>query len=188
MAMTNLLNTNIIVNIIVNNDNYYQPIIQNSSSNTINIFHVNNGTHYNFSLLENVELSNTNSQEKNIKNKQKSEELEQAKTNIVIPNKSDVINNKNVPSVNKLINKKNIKNLQKPTKNAINKYNALSKEEKQQKLNEINQHYQSLPKNKQKAFKDKLRDVGLGLTSTGISGAGILGISKMTGISPIKSL
>ncbi|WP_348736236.1 hypothetical protein [Spiroplasma endosymbiont of Ammophila pubescens] len=71
-------------------------------------------------------------------------------------------------------------------KKTINKYNSLSKEEKQQKLNEINQHYQSLPENEQKAFKDKLRGVGLGLTSTGISGTGILGISKMTGISPIK--
>ncbi|WP_342255957.1 hypothetical protein [Spiroplasma endosymbiont of Poecilobothrus nobilitatus] len=43
--MSNLLNANI----NVNNDSPYQPINQNSS-NTINIFHVNNGTHYNFAL------------------------------------------------------------------------------------------------------------------------------------------
>jgi len=70
----------------------------------------------------------------------------------------------------------------------LNKYNSLSKEEKQQKLNEINQHYQNLSENDKKVFKDKLKNVGLGLTSTGIYGAGILGISKMTGISPIKGL
>ncbi|WP_338988668.1 hypothetical protein [Spiroplasma endosymbiont of Seladonia tumulorum] len=85
--------------------------------------------------------------------------------------------------INFILNKNNYSQY-----NAINKYNALSKEEKQQKLNEINQHYQSLPENKQKVFKYKLRDVGLGLTFTGISGTGILGISKMTGISPIKGL
>ncbi len=73
-------------------------------------------------------------------------------------------------------------------KNIITKFNNLSKQSKQNKLNEINQHYKSLPENEQKAFKDKLRDVGLGLTSTGISGTGILCISKMSGISPIKVL
>ncbi|WP_342255471.1 ankyrin repeat domain-containing protein [Spiroplasma endosymbiont of Poecilobothrus nobilitatus] len=90
-----------------------------------------------------------------------------------------------------LVNKQistNIVNSQTTVKNAINKYNSLSKEEKQQKLNEINQHYQNLSEDDKKVFKDKLRDAGLGLTSTGISGAGILGISKMTGISPIKGL
>ncbi|WP_342224162.1 hypothetical protein [Spiroplasma endosymbiont of Asaphidion curtum] len=69
-----------------------------------------------------------------------------------------------------------------------NKYNSLSKEEKLKKLNEINRYYQTLSENDKKAFKEKLRNIGLGLTSTGISGAGILGISKMTGISPIKGL
>ncbi|WP_338989947.1 hypothetical protein [Spiroplasma endosymbiont of Seladonia tumulorum] len=90
-------------------------------------------------------------------------------------------------SDNEKDNDSNSNNNQK-IKDIINKFNNLSKQSKQKKLNEINQHYQSLPKNEQKAFKDKLRDVGLGLTSTGISGAGILGISKMTGISPIKGL
>ncbi|WP_348736463.1 hypothetical protein [Spiroplasma endosymbiont of Ammophila pubescens] len=90
-------------------------------------------------------------------------------------------------SDNEKDNDSNSNNNQK-IKDIITKFNNLSKQSKQKKLNEINQHYQSLPKNEQKAFKDKLRDVGLGFTSTGISGAGILGISKMTGISPIKGL
>ncbi|MFX4057100.1 MAG: OTU domain-containing protein [Spiroplasma sp. hy2] len=45
IAMANILNANI----SVNNDAPYQPINQNST-NTINLFHVNNRTHYNFAL------------------------------------------------------------------------------------------------------------------------------------------
>ncbi|MFW4370795.1 MAG: ankyrin repeat domain-containing protein [Spiroplasma sp. hy2] len=187
LAMGNILNVNI-------NENNIRIFTENNeqNTNTIQIFHVNNRTHYNFSLLENIEVSNTNSQETTttVKNQQKLTEEDQPKANITISNKSTKNNNNNVPvpSANKPINI-NIANSQETKlKKAVNKYNSLSKEEKQKKLNEINQHYQSLPENEQKAFKDKLIDVGSGLTSSGISGAGILGISKMTGISPIKGL
>ncbi len=88
---------------------------------------------------------------------------------------------------NKKDNDSNSNNNQK-IKDIITKFNNLSKQSKQNKLNEINQHYQNLSENDKKVFKDKLRDVGLGLNSTGISGVGILGISKITGISPIKGL
>ncbi len=182
LAIGNLLCSNI----NVNNRNIFET---NNPNANLQIFHVNEN-HYNFILLQNTNEENIiNSQEKNtnIQKQQKLTKAEKPKTNITILNKSTVNNNTNL-SVNKPI-KINIINSQETIiKKAINKYNALSKEEKQQKLNEINQHYQSLPENEQKAFKDKLRGVGLGLTSTGISGAGILGISKMTGISPIKGL
>ncbi len=182
LAIGNLLGSNI----NVNNRNIFET---NNPNANLQIFHVNEN-HYNFILLQNTNEENIiNSQEKNtdIQKQQKLTKAEKPKTNITILNKSTVNNNTNL-SVNKPI-KINIENSQETTiKKAINKYNTLSKEEKQQKLNEINQHYQSLPENEQKAFKDKLRDVSLGLTSTGISGAGILGISKMTGISPIKGL
>ncbi|WP_425379120.1 hypothetical protein [Spiroplasma endosymbiont of Polydrusus pterygomalis] len=79
-------------------------------------------------------------------------------------------------TVNKSI-KTNITNSQETTtKNAINKYNTLSKEEKQQKLDEINQHYQNLSGNDKKAFKNKLKMIG-----TQAFGAGMIGVgAKIT--------
>ncbi|WP_425377963.1 OTU domain-containing protein [Spiroplasma endosymbiont of Polydrusus pterygomalis] len=74
-------------------------------------------------------------------------------------------------SVNKTINT-NIENLQTTTKKAINKYNALSKEEKQQKLNEINNHFQSLSENDKKIFKDKLKTIGTSAIGAAIIPAG----------------
>ncbi|WP_342277492.1 hypothetical protein [Spiroplasma endosymbiont of Nephrotoma flavescens] len=60
---------------------------------------------------------------------------------------------------------------------------------KQKKLNEINNHYQTLSENDKKTFKEKLKTIGTEvITSEIISGGGIIGISKMTGISPIKGL
>ncbi len=173
LGMSNFLNSNI----SVNNNSPYQSVNQNSNNN-IQIFHVN-GNHYNFGL-ENQNSAGTNTKNKSASNS----------NSFNFPNKKGAGQSQS-GNFDKILNKpitKNIKNLEITTNKAINKYNSLSKEGKQQKLNEINQHYQSLSKNEQKAFKDKLRDVGLGLTSTGISGAGILGISKMTGISPIKGL
>ncbi|WP_346350408.1 hypothetical protein [Spiroplasma endosymbiont of Calodromius spilotus] len=72
----------------------------------------------------------------------------------------------NVPVVNKPINK-NIINAQITATKAINKYNALSKEEKLKKLNEINRYYQTLPENDKKAFKEKLTNTGLAALSGG---------------------
>ncbi|WP_342262608.1 MULTISPECIES: ankyrin repeat domain-containing protein [unclassified Spiroplasma] len=72
----------------------------------------------------------------------------------------------NVPVVNKPINK-NIINAQITATKAINKYNALSKEEKLKKLNEINRYYQTLSENDKKAFKEKLTNTGLAALSGG---------------------
>ncbi|WP_342263506.1 ankyrin repeat domain-containing protein [Spiroplasma endosymbiont of Clivina fossor] len=72
----------------------------------------------------------------------------------------------NVPVVNKPINT-NMENLQITATKAINKYNALSKEEKLKKLNEINHYYQTLSENDKKAFKEKLTTTGLAALSGG---------------------
>ncbi len=66
----------------------------------------------------------------------------------------------------------NIKNLEITTNKAVNKYNSLSKEEKQQKLNEINQHFQKLSENDKKVFKDKLTVIGTSAIGAGISVVG----------------
>ncbi|WP_253301524.1 hypothetical protein, partial [Spiroplasma endosymbiont of Phyllotreta cruciferae] len=54
----------------------------------------------------------------------------------------------------------------------INKYNSLSKERKQQKLNEINQHYQKLSENNKKNFKDTLKTIGKAALGSGVSISG----------------
>ncbi len=54
----------------------------------------------------------------------------------------------------------------------INKYNSLSKEEKQQKLNEINQHYQNLSEDNKKVFKNKLTVIGTSAIGVGIGVVG----------------
>ncbi|MFJ1522479.1 hypothetical protein [Spiroplasma sp. ald] len=54
----------------------------------------------------------------------------------------------------------------------IRQYNDLSKEQKQQKLNEINQHFQTLSENDKKDFIDKLKAIGTFAIGAGISGVG----------------
>ncbi|MFX4057099.1 MAG: hypothetical protein EHV01_002040 [Spiroplasma sp. hy2] len=81
--------------------------------------------------------------------------------------------NTNAPVVNKPIStNKNMENLQKTNAKTISKYNTLSKAEKQQKLNEINQHYQNLSENDKKNFKDKLKAIGTSAIGAGISAVG----------------
>ncbi|WP_348736195.1 hypothetical protein [Spiroplasma endosymbiont of Ammophila pubescens] len=79
-------------------------------------------------------------------------------------------------------------NANRKAKDMINKFNNLSKQSKQNKLDEINDYYQTLCENDKANFKNKLKNIGLGLTSSGISGAGMLGISKMAGVSPMNAL
>ncbi|WP_342262895.1 ankyrin repeat domain-containing protein [Spiroplasma endosymbiont of Dromius quadrimaculatus] len=97
-------------------------------------------------------------EEKSLKN---DENLE---INLIIKNNNKI--KQNVPVVNKPINK-NIINAQITATKAINKYNALSKEEKLKKLNEINRYYQTLSENDKKAFKEKLTNTGLAALSGG---------------------
>lgn len=78
-------------------------------------------------------------------------------------------------------------NANRKVKDMINKFNNLSKQSKQNKLDEINDYYQTLSENDKANFKNKLKNIGLGLTSSGISGAGMLGISKMVGVSPMNA-
>ncbi|ALA98582.1 hypothetical protein SKUN_001730 (plasmid) [Spiroplasma kunkelii CR2-3x] len=54
----------------------------------------------------------------------------------------------------------------------VDKFNNLSKKEKQQKLNEINQHYQTLSQNDKKVFKDKLIVISTSAIGTGIIAVG----------------
>ncbi|WP_374696027.1 ankyrin repeat domain-containing protein [Spiroplasma endosymbiont of Polydrusus formosus] len=98
----------------------------------------------------------------------------QEKIATVISNQSAGGGTASVP-VNKQIST-NIVNSQTTVKKAINKYNSLSKKEKQQKLNEINNHYQTLSENDKKTFKDKLKMIG-----TQAFGAGTIGVgAKIT--------
>ncbi|WP_342264737.1 ankyrin repeat domain-containing protein [Spiroplasma endosymbiont of Clivina fossor] len=96
-------------------------------------------------------------EEKSLKN---DENLE---INLIKPNHQI---KQNVAVVNQPINT-NMENLQTTTVEAINQYNALSKEEKLKKLNEINRYYQNLPENDKKAFKEKLTNTGLAALSGG---------------------
>ncbi|WP_338967567.1 ankyrin repeat domain-containing protein [Spiroplasma endosymbiont of Lonchoptera lutea] len=162
LAIGNLLGSNI----NANNRNIFAT---NNPTENIQIFHVNNGTHYNFALSKHtIEGSGINSEEKTttVQNQQKLIEAEQPKKNVVISNQSAGSNNTNVPVANKPINK-NIVNSQTKTTKIINKYNYLSKDEKLKRLNEINRYYQTLSENDKKTFKEKLTNTGLAALSGG---------------------
>ncbi|WP_342224013.1 ankyrin repeat domain-containing protein [Spiroplasma endosymbiont of Asaphidion curtum] len=89
---------------------------------------------------------------------------ENLEINLIKNNKDEI--KQNAPVVNQPINT-NMENLQTTTAKAINQYNALSKEEKLKRLNEINRYYQTLPENDKKAFKEKLTNTGLAALSGG---------------------
>ncbi|WP_342263350.1 ankyrin repeat domain-containing protein [Spiroplasma endosymbiont of Clivina fossor] len=89
---------------------------------------------------------------------------ENLEINLIKNNKDEI--KQNAPAGNQPINT-NMENLQTTTAKAINQYNALSKEEKLKKLNEINRYYQTLSENDKKAFKEKLTNTGLAALSGG---------------------
>ncbi|UNF62747.1 ankyrin repeat domain-containing protein [Spiroplasma poulsonii] len=171
LATTNMLNANI----SVNNDIPYQPVNQNSN-NTINIFHVN-GNHYNFGLENQIPQTDAEykkstgggcltEEDNDIENNSSSLNFPQLKKDEYhfINQKTEQNSLKNDENLNIYL----IKNENK----IINKYNSLSKEQKQQKLNEINQHYQNLSENNKKVFIDKLKTIGSAALGAGISGVG----------------
>ncbi|WP_215826394.1 OTU domain-containing protein [Spiroplasma endosymbiont of 'Nebria riversi'] len=191
IAMNNLINDNI----SVDNDGPYQPVHQNANNN-IAVSHVSGGTHYNFALTPEEERTNhpiaINGNQGNIpvvdttkrpnnlppttplqkdeyhfvdkKTEEKSLKNDENLEINLIKNNNKI--KQNVPVVNKPINK-NIINAQITATKAINKYNALSKEEKLKKLNEINRYYQTLSENDKKTFKEKLTNTGLAALSGG---------------------
>ncbi|AXF97198.1 hypothetical protein [Spiroplasma phoeniceum] len=75
---------------------------------------------------------------------------------------SDVEKIKSTPIIKALLTKQKI----------FDKFNNLSKEQKQIKLNEINQHYQNLSKTNKTIFKKKLEVLGTSLLGGGISAIG----------------
>ncbi|WP_342189704.1 ankyrin repeat domain-containing protein [Spiroplasma endosymbiont of Dilophus febrilis] len=89
---------------------------------------------------------------------------ENLEINLIKNNKDEI--KQNASAGNQSIST-NIENLQTTTAEAINQYNALSKEEKLKKLNEINRYYQTLPENDKKTFKEKLTNTGLAALSGG---------------------
>jgi hypothetical protein len=175
LAMSNLLNANI----SVNNHASYQPINQNSN-NTINIFHVN-GNHYNFASSNQTPQTDKEYQ-RSVGGGCLNEEDNDIENHNLFLNKPQLKNNE-YHFIDPETEQKSLKNdenlniyLIKNQNQMINKYNSLSKAEKQQKLNEINQHYQTLPENEQKSFKDKLKAIGSAAIGAGISAVG----SKIT--------
>ncbi|MFX4057444.1 MAG: ETX/MTX2 family pore-forming toxin [Spiroplasma sp. hy2] len=171
LAMSNMLNANI----SVNNHAPYQPFNQNSNNN-IQIFHVN-GNHYNFGLENQTPQTDA-------------EYKKSTGGGCLTEEDNDIENNSlflNFPQLKKdeyhFIDQKTEQNSLKNDENlniylikngnkVINKYNSLSKEQKQQKLNEINQHYQNLSENDKKDFIDKLKAIGSSALGAGISGVG----------------
>ncbi|UNF62731.1 OTU domain-containing protein [Spiroplasma poulsonii] len=171
LAMSNMLNSNI----TINNHSPYQPFNQNSN-NTINIFHVN-GNHYNFGLSNQTPQTDA-------------EYKKSTGGGCLTEEDNDIENNSlflNFPQLKKdeyhfidqKIEQNSLKNdenlniyLIKNENKVINKYNSLSKEQKQQKLNEINQHFQTLSENDKKDFIDKLKTIGSAAIGAGISGVG----------------
>ncbi|RUO86075.1 OTU domain-containing protein [Spiroplasma endosymbiont of Megaselia nigra] len=172
LGISNFLNSNISVN---NNSLYpYQPFNQNSS-NTINIFHVN-GNHYNFGLEnQNINRAETNT---NTSTNNNIRGGGQSQLDYINLNPLQLQNNE-YHFLNQEIEQNSLKNDENLTIYLINNenkivknYNSLSKEQKQQKLNEINQHYQNLSENNKKFFKDKLKTIGTSAIGAGISVVG----------------
>ncbi len=192
IAMSNILNSNI----SVNNDGSYQPINPNSS-NTINLSYVNrnhynfaltpeeNRTNQSIAINDNqgnIPVVDTTKRPDNLppttplqkdeyhfvdkKTEEKSLKNDENLEINLIKNNNKIKIKQNVPVVNKPINK-NIINAQITATKAINQYNALSKEEKLKKLNEINRYYQTLSENDKKTFKEKLTNTGLAALSGG---------------------
>ncbi|WP_342264800.1 ankyrin repeat domain-containing protein [Spiroplasma endosymbiont of Clivina fossor] len=184
IAMSNLLNANI----SVNNNGSYQPVNQNANNNNIAISYVElkkgSGVHnhYNFALTPEEERTNhpvaINDNQGNVPvvdttNRQDNLPITTPKSDAktiklpvdvhgqhpaILSNNNDDASNRGNNIINSQIS---------TTTKAINKYNALSKEEKLKKLNEINRYYQTLSENDKKSFKEKLTNTGLAALSGG---------------------